>query len=222
MRLSTHTARVAPWSSATKRGENRLFAVVGSSSRRSMTSTDGHPARSSGASGTRSRADAIASRVGHGEIRTRGAPACRQRSARTSRACHVGACSLRSASSCSSTTIASARSGPGDHAAERVPTTTRPPAAARAHEAARTDGGPSAAKLSTARPERPSPAARRCAWATDGVITIAPAPAGACSSACRSSEAMVSSRSCAGAIRSTAVPPSSARSERDRSASPGA
>ncbi len=131
VRLRTQRTRWSDRSTFTSDGENRP-AERGSSSRRSTTSTTGHPARSTVRVGSCRPATASASRLGHGDTRRHGTPACAARSSATSRAFHVGACSCWWASSCSSRTTIAARSATGVHAAARVPTTVAP-AAPRAH-----------------------------------------------------------------------------------------
>ena len=94
---------------------------------RSITSTLGHPARSRSGEGANTFRACEPTTVGVAEIRSNDAPLSRQRSARTSRACHVGILSSWSDSSCSSNTTAAARSGHGAKAAERAPMTTSTP-----------------------------------------------------------------------------------------------
>ena len=98
------------------------------------TSSAAQPARSTSGSGDQRRPGPSQQLDGRqGETTTHGTPARRARSAATTQAFQVGACSCCSPSSWPSRTTTAARSGHGAHAAARAPMTTAHPAAAWAH-----------------------------------------------------------------------------------------
>ena len=136
VRFRMHTTGAPPSSSAPRRArvsrsENR--PVRGSSARRSTTSTNGQPRRSTGRGVVITSIPSDMATGGQGVTKATTARSRRPRSRRTSTADQVGARSSRYASSWASSTMAARSSGTGAQAADRVPTTTWRPVAARSH-----------------------------------------------------------------------------------------